>query len=227
MKTSPTADPPEDSQVWRLWANPEFSHIHPSPWGWATADEEKVGLKLVEWKPQKVRTHTHTRWRRHACERVQQYVWERVKSGGPLLSGSTGSSRQYGGFMQGSAPNVPSDAALRPTTYPPGWDIYNSGKLQLHDTNSWVSSGGERHWLDECDAVCHEQVRRHLSPYQSEKKNTRKCRRWRQRVYWISRRSHGGETTPRLWDPSTTWQQARCCSEGGRCKKVQSERGCD
>lgn len=32
------------------------------------------------------------------------HVRERVKSGGPLLSGSTGSSRQYRGFMQGSAP---------------------------------------------------------------------------------------------------------------------------
>lgn len=56
---------------------------------------------------------------------------------------------------------VPSTAAsserarhlIGPTTYPLRLDIYNSGKQQLHDTNSWVSSGDMLHWLHECDSV--------------------------------------------------------------------------
>lgn len=52
--------------------------------------------------------------------------------------------------------NVPSTAACLRAGLAPDWThnisarlgIYNSGKLQLHNTNSWVSSGGSLHWLD-------------------------------------------------------------------------------
>lgn len=99
----------------------------------------------------------------HTQRQHTAYMWERVKSTRPLLSGSTGSSRQYKGFMQGSAQNGPSSAAaaaclreaqsapIRATTYPlTRPDIYNSGKQH---TNSSVSSGGMLRWLDECDTV--------------------------------------------------------------------------
>lgn len=50
--------------------------------------------------------HEHTHARTVQCTSVREvYVWERVKYDCPLLSGSTGSSRQYRDFMQGSAPN--------------------------------------------------------------------------------------------------------------------------
>lgn len=64
------------------------------------------------------------------------YEWERVKCGGPLLSGSTGSTRQYRGFMQGSAPNCslragPCAAPEQHSGISASLGIFNSGKLQL------------------------------------------------------------------------------------------------
>lgn len=62
-------------------------------------------------------------------------------------------------------------------------DIYNSGKLQLHDTNSWVSSGGILHWLDDGDSVSHTS---RLGDIHLRRK--KKTTRWRQ-FQWISQQS--------------------------------------
>lgn len=83
-----------------------------------------VNLKLGQ---ESARCENHIvkpqRWRSHTEEETPHvihtsthtvHVWERVKSGRPLLSGSTGSSRQYRGFMPGSAPNCSLQAGPAP-----------------------------------------------------------------------------------------------------------------